>query len=219
MSLRALYLQNAVANCEPPITLERVAALLPEDFGLDQDELDAAMVRNATNHQAETENASDGASTAENSTKSETSEAPARIAELTGEWDTMPPPSVAEAKQLLDEARVGVRVLSDKLRIARGRLADCLQRYMASRGAAAPTPDELRRDFCRQETENRKAKASGLVSPRQPTHGNSKLDRSLYYQGKQAGDVDDFGAVSGTGHRRGAFPASQRGRRLKPATV
>jgi len=206
MSLRPLYLQSAVANCEPPITLERVAALLPADFNLDQDELDGVLkaMRGVSPVAHPVENLSTEVLDHGSSTPTPT------------EFEVVPP-TVAEAKQSLDEARVALRVLSDKLRIARGRLADCLQRYMRSRNAAAPTPDELRRDFCRQETENRKAKAAELVPAHQPTHGNSKLDRSLYYQGKGSGSIDDFGAIQNTGHRRGAMPASARGRRLRPA--
>jgi hypothetical protein len=209
--LRTAMTRAAILHAESAgedITPENLAKYLPPDFAIDAEDIADTGYEPPVARPVEHMNGS-------------SKPMPTEVTESAPVFSAQGAPSitVAEAKQLLDEARVGVRVLSDKLRIARGRLADCLQRYMASRGAAAPTPDELRRDFCRQETENRKAKASGLVSPRQPTHGNSKLDRSLYYQGKQAGDVDDFGAVSGTGHRRGAFPASQRGRRLRPATV
>jgi len=220
MSLRSLYLQNAVNQCEPPITLERVSALLPPDFNLDQGELDAVLA------------GQDGSAL-----PSETTEATDHLSERSdaeviyeGERGSNPnsnslahkftePPTVAAAKQRLDEARVGVRALSDKLRVARGRFADCLQRYMRSRNAAAPTPDELRRDFCKQEMESRKARA-GTFGPKVPQGqpGPSKLDRSRFYNGKgSAATIDDFGAVSGTGSARGAFPASQRGRRLRPA--
>jgi hypothetical protein len=112
---------------------------------------------------------------------------------------------------------VNVRVLSDRLRVARHRLGDALQKYMRSRGAMGPTPDQLRRDFCKQEMEQRAAKVAGHgpnVTQGQP--GPSKLDRSLFYTGKAAGDIDAFGAVTGTGHRRGSHPASARGRRVAP---
>lgn len=214
LNLRRPFLQSAITACEPPITFERVVALLPDDFALERAEFDE-MVRHVTNDHPETADDQKAASTPAELAKPEKSEAPSMDKDITGEWDVVPP-TVAEARIALDLARVNVRVLSDRLRVARHRLGDAVQKYMRSRGAAGPSPDELRRDFCRQETANRAAKAAGTVPAHQPTHGPSRLDASLYWQGKGSGDIDSHGAIQHGGHRRGAMPASQRGRRVAP---
>jgi hypothetical protein len=216
LNLRRSFLQSAITACEPPVTFERVVALLPDDFALERAEFDE-MVANASNNHPETADASNDTSTPAESAKPEKSEAPTEMkVTVHGEWDVVPP-TAAEARIALDLARVNVRVLSDRLRVARHRLGDCLTRYMQSRGAMGPTPDELRRDFCKQEMEQRAAKAAGHgpnVTQGQP--GPSKLDRMMFYTGKAAGDIDDHGAIQHGGHRRGAMPASQRGRRVAP---
>ncbi len=215
LNLRRPFLQSAITACEPPVTFERVVALLPDDFALERAEFDETLAESSRDGGAQAYGSSKPTPT--ELAKPEKSEAPSMDkVEVHGEWDVVPP-TVAEARIALDLARVNVRVLSDRLRVARHRMGDALQKYMQSRGAAGPSPDELRRDFCRAEMEQRRAKAAGHgpnVTQGQP--GPSKLDRMMFYTGKAAGDIDDHGAIQHGGHRRGAMPASQRGRRVAP---
>lgn len=115
--------------------------------------------------------------------------------------------SLAAAYASLDHARSELRIAQDQQKIIRSRMANAIAKFQRTSGTAPPTPDELRRDFARQQAAERGRGVKQIRRDSVP--GPSQLDRMAFYA---KGDV---GVVYG-GHRRGAFPASRKGARVAP---
>ena len=199
MSIRDAMLLNAVNAVRAEngaLDVATVAAKLPPDFDLRDDEEFAAAVA-ATNPASEQYDA-EQAAPAEPPADAE----PLPVAEAQ--------PTLQDAEENVVNLRVTLRRLSDELRIKRGKLAEAITRWQTN--GAPITQGELVRDFLKSEQAERARKAQQGYGEQSsaPTPGRSHIDRLA---SNSRGGNPDRGY--GSSFRRGGRPVSQYGTRVK----
>jgi hypothetical protein len=193
---------NAVRAENGALDVATVAAKLPPDFDLRDDEEFAAAVA-ATNPASEQYDAEQAAPL----------EAPADAEPLpVVEAQPMPVhelPTLQDAEENVVKLRVTLRRLSDELRIKRGKLAGAITRWQTN--GAPITQGELVRDFLKSEQAERVRKAQQGYGEQAsaPTPAKSHLDRLA--AGSRGGSPD---RGYGSSFRRGGRPVSQYGMKV-----
>lgn len=114
----------------------------------------------------------------------------------------------------LGRLRDRLRTLENQLRPARAAVAEALQNWIS--GQPKFTPLDAIREFSASEQQRLADEKSGTrEQPPGPVPGPSALDR----QNMPYNDSDGRAFIQKqirTGHRRGAFPASAKGRQVQP---
>jgi hypothetical protein len=207
LNLRQELLAKAIKLADAtnkPRTVEGLGPFLPADFGLvdlDLQEMAALEPIEAEFHAVES------ADTA-----------------TVDDSDFIDAPAIERVKMALtpDEAQDNVVAANNALAQSRADLIVCQRREHEASGALAQaitqfqsgfekyTPIDQAHDFARSEMELRRRVACGEAPARErPRPGNSTVDRMAY--GRADIESGRYGA-----HRRGAFPASQRGAYVGP---
>lgn len=114
----------------------------------------------------------------------------------------------------LDGLRDHLRKLENQLRPARAAVAEALQAWIS--GQPKFTRQDAVREFSRSEQQRLADEKSGTRErPPGPTPGPSALDRMNMPYNDANGTAFAMKQMQ-TGHRRGAYPASAKGRRVAP---
>lgn len=183
---------EAVQAAGEPVTLEAVAARLPGDFDADRSELDAMLAAMTPPDRAVGANAPTA-----RSDKSVPKSVPT-MAELQER--------IVKLNNDLSQARGDVLTLQSSLRTARERLAMAITSFQT--GFAKVTREQLMREHIAGE-QQRKARGESLNMRGQSRPGPSVVDSAAFYS--RGGSAN---RGYGPKWRRGAFDASQYGRRL-----
>lgn len=193
-----------------PITIERIAAWLPNDFELGLDDLAPFL-----NEQAPTDIEFEGDEPATAETPATVPVEAAPIVEATAEPEAPPPPTQEEieaavirrnaADQALANRRAELIVAQGAERVTRDKLAKAIQTFQAGTPFKPMTRDELIRSHLAAESALRQVrKNQGAPAPR---IGRSAVDRVAYYSKFGGGP----GAGGGRAYARGAAPSQAKG--------
>jgi hypothetical protein len=114
----------------------------------------------------------------------------------------------------LDGLRDHLRKLESQLRPARAAVAEALQAWVS--GMPKFTPLDASRQFAASEQQRLRDERDGTRQrPPGPTPGPSALDRMAMPYNDANGTAFAMKQMV-TGHRRGAYPASAKGRQVQP---
>lgn len=192
---------NAVRSENSALDVATVAAKLPPDFDVRDDEEFAAALA-ATNPASK---AFDAQEAPQPLPPADAAPLPVAVEPQRAE----PLPTLQEADQHAIDLRIGLRRLGDELRIKRGKLAEAITRWQT--GGKPLTHEELAREHIASEQAERARRArEGYGSDASaPTPGRSHLDRVA--SAARGGSTD---RGYGNSFRRGGYPVSRRGQKL-----